>query len=99
MRAALLYTVLRLAAFAATAAILLALVALTGWDVPVVAVLAAAALLSGLISLRLLARQRSAMAASVADVAQRARTSVDTAASSEDEQIQASSRPTDSSSA
>jgi hypothetical protein len=98
VRPVLVYTTLRLAAFAATAAILGGLDALFGLDLPALVLVAAAALLSGLISLVLLSRHRQEMSAAVVTSARRLRTSVDGAAQSEDDG-QVSRSPSDSSSA
>jgi hypothetical protein len=73
------YTLARLAIFLAVAAVLYALGARS------LLLIVLAALISGLLSLRLLARQRDAVAARLADRPERRGARLDDAASAEDE--------------
>lgn len=84
VRPVLIYTALRLGTFLATGAVLVGVSYALGYELNWLLLLAASALLSGLISMPLLSRPRGAMAASLAGSAGRMRQRVDAAASSED---------------
>ncbi len=80
----LVYTSLRLAMFVATLAVCASVNALLGGALPVLAVVAIAALASGLASIWLLAAQRRAMSASLGARVQRLGSRFDAGARSED---------------
>lgn len=84
VHAFLLYTTLRLAAFVATTAVLIGVDLLIGTDISWLLLAAAGAVLSGLLSLKLLARPRAELAVEVVGTTRRWRAQADAAASSED---------------